>query len=117
MSSWPTDLIPAGSPGWEIKAIAWLLDRCPSEFRTYEIFRTHPAALGYVATFQLEHQVEAIRDAYRSARTTAQLSPEALAELLAALEHEGARLALELSSANVVIEALISSKSQNPSGF
>jgi hypothetical protein len=51
MSSWPADLIPAGAPGWEQKASAWLLDRCPSEFRTYEIFRTHPAALGYVAIF------------------------------------------------------------------
>ena len=88
MSSWPADLIPAGAPGWEIKASAWLLDRCPSEFRTYEIFRTHPAALGYVAMFQLEHQVEAIRDAYRSARTTANLAPE------------------ELSCAATVIEAL-----------
>jgi hypothetical protein len=75
------------------------------------MFRTHPAALGYVATFQLEHQVEAIRDAYRSARTTAQLEPEALSELLTTLEHEGARLALELSSANAVIEALNASKS------
>ena len=111
MSAWPTDLIPAGAPGWEQKASAWLLDRCPSEFRTYEIFRTHPTALGYVAIFQLEHQVEAIRDAYRSARTTAQLAPEPLAELLSTLEHEGARLALELSSAIAVIEALNASKS------
>jgi len=111
MSSWPKDLIPAGSPGWEIKASAWLLDRCPSEFRTYEIFRTHPAALGYVARFQLEHQVEAIRDAYRSARTTANLAPEALTELLTTLEHEGARLALELNSANAIVEALNGMKS------
>ena len=111
MSSWPVDLIPAGAPGWEQKASAWLFDRCPSEFRTYEIFRTHPTALGYVATFQLEHQVEAIRDAYRSARTTSQLAPEALSEVLTTLEHEGARLALELSSANAVIEALNASKS------
>ena len=110
MSSWPSDLIPAGASGWEVKATAWLLDRCPSEFRTYEIFRSHPAALGYVAKFQLEHQVEAIRDAYRSARTTANLSPEALTDLLSALEHEGARLALELSAATAVIEALNSSK-------
>jgi len=111
MSSWPKDLIPSGSPGWEIKASAWLLDRCPSEFRTYEIFRTHPAALGYVARFQLEHQVEAIRDAYRSARTTANLAPEALTELLTTLEHEGARLALELNSANAIVEALNGMKS------
>ena len=110
MSSWPTDLIPAGAPGWETKASAWLFDRCPSEFRTYEIFRTHPTALGYVATFQLEHQVEAIRDAYRSARTNANLAPQVLAELLSTLEHEGARLALELSSATAVIEALNSTK-------
>jgi hypothetical protein len=113
MSSWPTDLIPAGAPGWEIKASARLLDRCPSEFRTYEIFRTHPEALGYVAMYQLEHQVEAIRDAYRSARTTTNLAPQVLAELLTTLEHEGARLALELSSAEAVIDALNSRKTAN----
>lgn len=88
-----------------------MLDRCPSEFRTYEIFRTHPAALGYVAAFQLEHQVEAIRDAYRSARTTSNLAPEALTELLTTLEHEGARLALELNCANSVVAALNAMKS------
>lgn len=113
MSRWPSDLIPAGAPGWEVKATAWLLDRCPSEFRTYEIFRSHPAALGYVARYHLEHQVEAIRDAYRSARTTANLSPQALADLLSVLEHEGARLALELSAATAVIDALNSSKAPN----
>ncbi len=107
MTSWPSDLIPAGAPGWEIKAAAWLLDRCPSEFRTYEIFRTHPAALGYVTQFQLAHQVEAIRDAYRSARTTSNLKSEPLAQLLITLEREGARLALELEQAETVIAALI----------
>ena len=110
MSSWPSDLVPAGATGWESKATAWLLDRCPSEFRTYEIFKTQPAALGYVAQFQLEHQVEAIRDAYRNARTTTNLKPEVLTELLATLEHEGARLALELVQASAVIEALIAAK-------
>ena len=110
MSSWPSDLVPAGSSGWESKATAWLLDRCPSEFRTYEIFKTQPAALGYVAQFQLEHQVEAIRDAYRNARTTTDLRPEVLTELLSTLEHEGARLALELVQATAVIEALIRAK-------
>lgn len=106
MTSWPSDLIPAGAAGWEAKATAWLLDRCPSEFRTYEVFRNHPAALGYVTQYQLEHQVEAIRDAYRSARTTSNLKPEPLDELLQALEHEGARLALELEQASAVIAAL-----------
>jgi hypothetical protein len=63
--------------------------------------------------YQLEHQVEAIRDAYRSARTSTNLAPEVLAELLSTLEHEGARLALELSSAVAVIDALNSSKTTN----
>ena len=113
MSSWPADLTPVGAPGWQAKASAWLLDRCPSEFRTYEIFKTQPAALGYVALHQLEHQVEAIRDAYRNARTNANLPPEVLSDLLSTLEHEGARLALELKSANSVIGALIANKSEN----
>lgn len=112
MSSWPSDLTPAGATGWQVKAISWLLDRCPSEFRTYEVFRTQPAALSYVTHFHLEHQVEAIRDAYRSARTTSNLKPEPLEELLAALEHEGARLALELEQARAVMHALQRDNSQ-----
>jgi hypothetical protein len=111
MNSWPSDLTPAGSTGWQVKAISWLLDRCPSEFRTYEVFRTQPVALGYVAQFHLEHQVEAIRDAYRSARTSSNLKPEPLDELIAALEHEGARLALELEQASTVITALLNQNS------
>ena len=110
MSSWPSDLTPVGATGWQVKAISWLLDRCPSEFRTYEVFKNHPAALGHVAINHLEYQVESIRDSYRSARNGVRLEPEVLGELLEALEHEGARLALELQSAREVVAALVDTR-------
>ncbi len=110
MTLWPDDLVPAGSLDWELKATAWLLDRCPSEFRTYEVFKNHPAALGHVAINHLEYQVESIRDSYRSARKGVRLEPEVLGELLEALEHEGARLALELQSAREVVSALVDTR-------
>lgn len=110
MTVWPDNLVPVGALDWELKATAWLLDRCPSEFRTYDVFKNHPAALGHVAIRHLEYQLEAIRDSYRNARTGVKLDPAVLAELLAALEHEGARLALELDRAQAVVEALVDSK-------
>ena len=107
MTLWPNDLAPVGSLDWELKATAWLLDRCPSEFRTYDVFKNHPAALGHVAINHLEYQVESIRDSYRNARNGVKLEPSVLTALLEALEHEGARLALELQSAQQVVAALV----------
>ena len=107
MSQWPDDLVPAGSLDWELKATSWLFDRCPSEFRTYDVFKNHPRALGHVAIRHLEFQLEAIRDSYRNARTGVQLDPAVLTELLAALEHEGVRMAIELEGAQEVVAALM----------
>ena len=106
--SWPHDLTPQGAAGWQRDATNWLLDRCPSEFRSYEVFRVHPEALAHVALKHLDRQVESIRDAYRSARTETQLNAEVLTELLQTLEKEGARLALEHLSAETVCVALVS---------
>lgn len=110
MSNWPDDLVPAGSLDWELKATAWLFDRCPSEFRTYDVFKNHPEALGHVAIRHLKFQLEAIRDSYRNARMGVKLEPAVLSELLAALEHEGARMAIELESAQEVVDALTKRK-------
>jgi len=105
--SWPHDLTPQGAAGWQRDATNWLLDRCPSEFRSYEVFRAHPEALAHVALKHLDRQVESIRDAYRSARTETHLDAEVLTELLQTLEKEGARLALEHLSAETICEALV----------
>lgn len=105
--SWPIGLTPEGATGWQRDATNWLLDRCPSEFRTYDVFRSHPEALAHVAAKHLDRQVESVRDSYRSARTETSLNPEALAELLQVLEKEGARLALEQVSAEMVCSTLI----------
>ncbi len=114
--SWPQGLTPEGATGWQRDAVNWLLDRCPSEFRTYDVFRAHPEALAHVAYKHFDRQVESIRDAYRSARTETTLTPEVLAELLQALEKEGARLALEQLSAGLVCSALISAAQAESAG-
>lgn len=49
---WPESIRPPGAPDWEATAVAWLLDRCPSDFRGYPVLRRHPVVLaGFAAQF------------------------------------------------------------------
>ena len=109
--SWPQGLAPVGAPGWEREAVNWLFDRCPGEYRSYEIFRSHPELLAHIAIKHLDRQIEAVRDAYRGARMENNVEASVLNDYLQALEKEGARLALELPSAQSVCDALVSSSS------
>lgn len=110
---WPDDLALPGSPGWERKAIAWLLDRCPSEFRSYPAFRQQPAVLSMVALDQIAADVEAIRTSYRKARTELSLSGVDIDEVMTALDKEGVRLVLELRSAETVCRYLAKTSAES----
>lgn len=39
---WPPEVPPPGAPGWERRAVGWLLDLCPHEYRGYPVLRRHP---------------------------------------------------------------------------
>ncbi len=56
---WPDGVRPPGAPDWEDTAVAWLLDLCPPEYRSYPVLRRHAVVL---ARFAVLH-VEACRDA------------------------------------------------------
>ena len=105
---WPPGVPPAHTPGWEDRAVAWLLDHCPPDYRTYGAWRRHPLALAWLADRHLDGQVAAMRQAYREVRVELgeDLTAEALAEVIAQLEAEGLRLVAAKRSAGLVLEAL-----------
>ncbi|MEP6797804.1 MAG: hypothetical protein ABI890_06640, partial [Lapillicoccus sp.] len=90
---WPPGIPPAHTPGWEDKAVAWLLDHCPADYRAYAGWRKNPVALAWLADRHIEGQVGAMRQAYREARVELgdRVTTEALAEIMGHLEAEGLR--------------------------
>ena len=105
---WPPSVPPPHSPGWEDKAVGWLLDHCPPDYRAYAGWRKNPIALAWLADRHIDGQVGAMRQAYREARV--ELGPhvttEALTEILANLEAEGLRLVAAKRSSALVLEAM-----------
>ena len=86
---WP-GVPPAHTPGWEDRAVLWLLDQCPPDYRSYTGWRKHPIALTLLAGRHLEGQVVAMRDAWREARwPSARVQAAALDEILGQIEAEG----------------------------
>jgi hypothetical protein len=91
---WPKQVPPAGSPDWEQKATAWLLDLSRAEYRGHPILRKHPAVLAWLVEQNLDAQLTAARHAYATARSEVggTLAANVLTELLTALEADGAAL-------------------------
>jgi hypothetical protein len=105
---WPAGVPPAHAPGWEDRAVAWLLDHCPPDYRAYAGWRKNPVALAWLADRHIDGQVSAMRQAYREARVELgdDVTAEALAEIMANLEAEGLRLIAAKRSAGLLLEAL-----------
>ena len=53
---WPRAVRPPGAPGWEHTAVAWLLDICPPEYRSYPVLRRHDVVLARFAVLEKEMQ-------------------------------------------------------------
>ena len=105
---WPRPVPPAHTPGWEDKAVLWLLDHCPPDYRGYAGWRKNPVALAWLANRHIDGQVSAMRQAYREARVELgeRVTTEALAEIMAHLEAEGLRLVAAKRSAALLLEAM-----------
>ncbi len=105
---WPPGVPPAQAPGWQERAVLWMLDQCPPDYRGYAGWRKHPIALAWITCRHLEGQVAATRDAWREARV--EIGPhvptEALTEILSEIEAEGIRLVAATRSARLLHEAL-----------
>ena len=105
---WPREVRPIDAPGWEQSAAAWLLDRCPPEFRSYPVLRRHELVLARFAVLHLESAIEASRRGVREARTSFRdhLDVGTIEAVVAAWQKEEARLVSELRAAALVEQAL-----------
>jgi len=105
---WPAGVQPAGAPGWERSAVAWLFDLCPPDYRAHDVLRRHPVVLARFAAHHVMAAVEAARHGLASARADFAdlVPPEAVEGAVAAYEREGARLAATARAVALVEEAL-----------
>ena len=99
---------PPDSPGWQVPAVSWLLDHCPSDYRGYAGWRKNPVALAWVAVRHIDAQLEAMRQAYREVRVDLGelVSTEALAQIQSDLEAEGLRLRSAARGARLMYDAM-----------
>jgi hypothetical protein len=99
---------PAHTTGWEERAVLWLLDQCPPEYRGYAAWRRHPVALAWLASRHVDGQVVAMREAWREARVALgpHVEPAALPGILEQIEAEGIRLVATARSTRLLLEAL-----------
>jgi len=105
---WPPEVRPPGTSDWQQSAVAWLLDQCPHEYRGHPALVHQPIALAWLAARHVLAQGQA-NTAARSA-VRADLSPlldaRAVDGVLAALEHEHARLLAVHRAVGLVGDAL-----------
>src|SRR5262245_58806487 len=65
---WPRQVRPPGAPGWEHTAVAWLLDLCPPEYRSYPGLRRHEVVLARFAVLHIEACQDAVNRGLSEAR-------------------------------------------------
>ena len=105
---WPRDLPPAETAAFDERVVPWLLDRLPGDIRASAL-RRHPVALATYAMHHLDGCLVGARSAYARARVELgeTLGPAILADVLAALEAEGARLLQSRRESALVLAALV----------
>jgi len=105
---WPTSVLPPGADGWEHRAIAFLLDLAPGDFRTEPLYARQPVLLAWRVQALIEAQLESARSCYSRARAELRdhATPEVVAETLQALEREGAALLARRREVDLVSRAL-----------
>jgi hypothetical protein len=105
---WPSQVRPPGVSGWEATAIAYLLDCCPPDFRTYRVLRNHPIVLAQFATQFVNGQHEASQRGLAAVRTSLgeYVDADVVEAATQAWLEQGARLARTRRAVALVEEAL-----------
>ena len=105
---WPPSVRPPGAPAWERTAVAWLLDRCPPEYRGYPVLRRHDVVLARFALLHVEGSQAAVRRGLSEARAVLRdvADPDTVEAALVAWQAEEARLLAERRAVLLVEEAL-----------
>lgn len=105
---WPTLVRPPGAPDWESTAVAWLLDICPPEFRSYPVLRRHDVVLARFAVLHVEACQAAVRRGLSEARSELRdvTDQDTLEAAVQTWHAEAARLMAERRAVGLVEEAL-----------
>ena len=105
---WPQELPPPESAEFAPRAVLWLLDNAPPEFRGHDVFRRQPLVLAWLVTEYLDGAIGALRTSYARVRAefAAELEPTALDAVLRAVEIEGVRLGRVRREVDMVAQAL-----------
>ncbi|MDQ3105498.1 MAG: hypothetical protein M3Q87_09865 [Actinomycetota bacterium] len=105
---WPAAVRPPEAPEWEASAVAWLLDRCPPEYRGYSGLRRHPVVLARFTVLHVEAMQQASRRGVSEARTVLRdfADTEVVERAIATWQLETERLAVLRREAGLVEEAL-----------
>jgi hypothetical protein len=105
---WPSQVRPPGAPGWEATAIAYLLDCCPPDFRSYRVLRNHPIALAQFAIHFVNGQHEASQRGLAAVRTSLgeYVEADVVEAATQAWLEQGARLARTRRAVALLEEAL-----------
>jgi hypothetical protein len=105
---WPRAVRPPGAPGWEHTAVAWLLDICPPEYRSYPVLRRHDVVLARFAVLHVEACQAAVRRGLSEARAELRdvTDPETIEAAVETWHTEAARLLAERRAVGLVEEAL-----------
>jgi hypothetical protein len=105
---WPRPVRPPGAPGWEPTAVAWLLDICPPEYRSYPALRRHEVVLARFAVLHVEACQAAVDRGLSEARGALRevADPDTVEAAVQAWHAESARLLAERRAVGLVEEAL-----------
>jgi len=106
-SGWPRQVPPPVGDQWVTSAVAWLLDQCPAEYRSYPVLRRQPVVLAAFAAWQVQAQSDAARHGLAVARNDLRgVGVSTVEEALLTLERELARLQLLTREVAAVQHAL-----------
>lgn len=105
---WPERVRPPGAPDWEETAIAYLLDCCPSDFRSYPVLRRHPVVLARFAAQFVEGQYHSAQQGLAGVRVSLHdyVSADVVESAADAWLEQGAQLARTRRAVALVEEAL-----------
>lgn len=106
---WPRTVPPPGEAGFVDRAVQWLLDVCPPEYREHGVLLRHPPVLAWLATrharAQQAGQVAALAQA-RAELTALGLDSRTVEESLEVLHSEGTRLRATVRGCELLSGAL-----------
>jgi len=105
---WPSRVRPPGAPAWERTAVAWLLDLCPPEYRSYPTLRRHDVVLARFAILHVEASQAAARKGLSEARAVLRdvADADTIEAAIETWQAEEARLLAERRAVGLVEEAL-----------